>query len=256
MPIELMFILTRLAAMAEKDASLRQRQPWKAAIEKDYGWLGEVITRHYRGDDSEVAVLMDGILKAFEGMPVEVYCSDAGRFVSHVQHPTLNRPLRDCGYKPMVELLRYLEVHGFTNYIASGGDRDFMRGVTNEIYAIPPERVVGSSTALHYLEGPHGGSVVYLAKADVFDDGPAKPVRIWSRIGRRPILAFGNSNGDIQMLKFASRRDRPTLRLLLLHDDDVREFDYVGGAETALQLASAEQWTVVSIKHDWLSVFH
>ena len=124
-----------------------------------------------------------------------------------------------------------------------------------DIYGIPPERVVGSSNALQYVEGPDGGSVAYLAKPDVFDDGPAKPVRIWSRIGRRPILAFGNSNGDIQMLQFTGGKNRPALRLLLLHDDKAREFDYVSGAKKSLDLAKAQGWTVVSIKNDWKVVF-
>jgi phosphoserine phosphatase len=255
MPIELGFILQRLEAMAERDASLRERQPWKAAYDKDYAWLGEVITKHYRGDDSDVKVLLGGILKAFEGMTVDQYSTDAAAFLNHAPHPTLERAFRDCGYRPMVELLRYLEAHGFTTYIASGGDRDFMRTVTSDIYSIPPERVVGSSNALRYVEGPGGGSIVYLAQPDVFDDGPVKPVRIWSRIGRRPILAFGNSNGDIQMLQFTGGKGRPALRLLLLHDDKAREFDYVSGAETSLELAKAHAWTVVSMKNDWRSVF-
>ena len=255
MPIELGFILMRLASMAQADASLRERQPWKAAYQKDYQWLGEVITKHYKGDDSDVKVLVGGILKAFEGIPVDQYCTDAGGFLNHGQHPTLKRKFRDCGYQPMVELLRYLEANGFTNYIASGGDRDFMRTVTNEIYRIPPERVVGSSNALRYVEGPNGGSIVYLAQPDVFDDGPAKPVRIWSRIGRRPIVAVGNSNGDTQMLTFAGGPSRAALRLLVLHDDKEREFDYTAGAEHVLDLAKSQAWPVVSIRNDWKTVF-
>jgi hypothetical protein len=255
MPIELGFILMKMAAAADEDPALRERQPWKAAHEKDYRWLGDVITKHYRGDDSDVKVLMGGILKAFEGMAVDAYCSEAGQFLERAQHPALKRTMRDCGYAPMVELLRYLEAHGFTNYIASGGDRDFMRAITSDIYGIPPERVVGTSNALQYQDGPDGGSVVYLAKPDVFDDGPVKPVRIWSRIGRRPILAFGNSNGDIQMLQFAGGKGRPALRLLLLHDDAAREFDYVAGAEKSLELAKAHGWQVVSMKSEWTSVF-
>lgn len=255
MPIELGFILLRLATMAQQDPSLRTRQPWKAAYEKDYAWLGAVITKHYHGDDSDVKVLVGGILKAFEGMSVDEYCTDAAGFLSHGQHPTLKRTYRDCGYKPMVELLRYLEANGFANFIASGGDRDFMRPVTSEIYGIPPERVVGSSNALRYSDGPDGGSIVYVAQPDVFDDGPAKPVRIWSRIGRRPLLAFGNSNGDIQMLRFTGGKGRPALRLLLLHDDKAREFEYVSGAEKSLELAKAQNWTVVSMKTDWKTVF-
>ena len=255
MPIELGFILQRLAAMAEADASVRDRQPWKAAVTKDYAWLAETVTRHYRGDDSDVQVLIGGILKTFEGIPLDTYCRDAAIFLAQEQHPTLRRAFKTCGYLPMVELLRYLEAHGFTNYIVSAGDRDFMRPVAGDIYGIPPERVIGSSNALKWVEGPGGGSIVYLAQPDVFDDGPAKPVRIWSRIGRRPILAFGNSNGDIPMLEFAGGDRRPALCLLLLHDDKIREFDYVAGAETALDLAKSRGWTVVSMNDDWKTVF-
>jgi phosphoserine phosphatase len=255
MPIELGFILRRLAEMVREDPSLGARQPWKAAHEQDFAWLGGVITKHYVGDDSDVKVLLGGILRAFAGMSVHDYEAAAGAFIREQQHPTLGRRFRDCGYLPMIELLRYLEANGFTNYIASGGDRDFMRPITQEIYGIPPERVVGSSNALRYVEDDHGGSVVYQAEPDVFDDGPTKPVRIWSRVGRRPILAVGNSNGDVPMLRFAGGPSRPALRLLVLHDDPEREFDYVAGAEEALEHAESAGWTVVSVKDDWASVF-
>jgi phosphoserine phosphatase len=255
MPIELAFILQRLAVMADEDASLREKQPWKAAHEKDYAWLGGVIDKHYAGDDGDVKVLLGGLLQAFAGQTVDEYLSAATAFLAEAPHPTLGRRLRDCGYVPMVELLRYLEANGFTCFIASGGSRDFMRAVTAEIYAIPPERVVGSSNGLRYTDDEHGGAVAYLAEPDVFDDGPVKPVRIWSRIGRRPILAGGNSNGDIPMLRFAGGKDRPALRLLVLHDDPEREFDYVKGAEQALERARADDWTVVSVKTDWATVF-
>jgi hypothetical protein len=145
MPIELGFILQRLAVMAEEDESLQEKQPWKAAYEKDYEWLGGVLDKHYAGDDSDVKVLLGGILQAFAGRTVDEYLAAATSFLDAAPHPTLGRKLRDCWYVPMVELLRYLEANGFTCFIASGGSRDFMRAVTNEIYAIPPERVVGSS---------------------------------------------------------------------------------------------------------------
>jgi phosphoserine phosphatase len=135
----------------------------------------------------------------------------------------------------MVELLRYLESHGFTCFIASGGSRDFMRAITYELYGLPPQRVIGSSNGLRYTDDEHGGALTYLAEPDVFDDGPVKPVRIWSRIGRRPIVAGGNSNGDVPMLRFTGGKRRPALRLLVLHDDAEREFDYVKGAEKALR---------------------
>jgi phosphoserine phosphatase len=250
MPIELGFILQRLTEMAEQDESLRDKQPWKAAHGKDYAWLSGVITKHYAGDDTDVKVLMGGILQAFAGWTVDEYGAAAGTFVREAAHPTLERAFAACAYLPMIELLRYLESNGFTCYIASGGDRDFMRPITRELYGIPSERVIGSSNALEYRDDEHGGSIVYLAEPDVFDDGPVKPVRIWSRIGRRPILAVGNSNGDIHMLAWADG-----LKLLVLHDDAEREFDYTAGAEQSLERANAEGWTVVSVKNDWATVF-
>jgi len=254
MPIELGFILQRLAAMAQEDASLRDRQPWKAAYAKDYAWLGDVITKHYHGDDSDVKVLLGGILQAFAGWTVEKYEAAADTYLHEGEHPTLGRKFTRCGYLPMVELLRYLEANGFTTYIASGGDRDFMRPISQEMYGIPPEHVIGSSNGLRYEEDEQGGSVMYEATPDVFDDGPIKPVRIWSRVGRRPVLAAGNSNGDIQMLHYAAGRS-PALGLLVLHDDQEREFDYTSGAEASLERAKADGWTVVSVKNDWAAVF-
>jgi hypothetical protein len=134
MPIELGFILQRLAAMAERDASLRERQPWKA----------------------------------------EAYQTAAHGFLHQGWHPTLDRNFFRCGYLPMVELLEYLTANGFTCHIASGGDRDFMRPVTERIYGIPAERVIGSTNALRYEPDEHGGTIVYLAEPDYFNDGPTK----------------------------------------------------------------------------------
>jgi hypothetical protein len=115
--------------------------------------------------------------------------------------------------------------------------------------------VIGSSNGLRYIEDEGGRMVTYAAEPVVFDDGPVKPIRIWSRIGRRPILAGGNSNGDIPMLRYTGGKDRPGLRLLVLHDDPDREFDYTAGAEKSLETVAAAGWPVVSIKNDWASVF-
>ncbi len=255
MPIELGFILRRFAEMAEEDPSLHERQPWKAAVEQDHAWLGGAITKHYAGDDGDVQVLMGGFLQAFAGQSVEDYALAADAFLRGTSHPTLDRTFDTCGYVPMIELLRYLEAHGFTNYIASGGDRDFMRPVTDEIYGIPAERVIGSSNALSWIDDDDGGRVTYTAHPDVFDDGAVKPARIWSRIGRRPILAVGNSNGDVPMLRYAGGKGRPALRMLVLHDDAEREFAYTAGAEDALAEAGRRDWTVSSMKDDWSTVF-
>ena len=255
LPVQADFILRRLAAMAEQTPDLRERQPWKAAYGKDYAWLKDTLVKHYQGDNDDLKLLMGGVMKAFEGMSVEAYEAEVSGFLESAQHPTLGRPYLACAYQPMVELLRYLEANGFTTYIASGGDRDFMRPVTNQLYGIPRERVIGSSFALSYQEDERGGAVMYKSGMDFFDDGPEKPLRIWSRVGRRPILAGGNANGDIEMLQFAGGPTRPALRLLLLHDDADREFDYVAGAERALERAKAQEWTVVSLKNDWATVF-
>ena len=155
----------------------------------------------------------------------------------------------------MIELLRYLEANGFVTYIASGGDRDFMRPVAENMYGIPPERIIGSALGIAYSADGGQSILLYKGAMDFFDDGPEKPVRIWSRIGRRPILAFGNSNGDVPMLAYAGTDATRALRLLLLHDDAEREFDYTAWAERALEIADQQNWTVVSMKNDWSTVF-
>jgi FMN phosphatase YigB (HAD superfamily) len=255
MPIQLDFILRQFAAMAEQDPALRSRQPWKAAHERDYAWLGAAMVKHYHGDDGDLKVLIGGLQQSFGGMSVDDYEAEVEGFLGSARHPTLDRPYRACTYRPMVELLRYLEVGGFATFIASGGDRDFMRPAAAPLYGIPADRVIGSSFALRYREDDHGGAVIYKSSLDVFDDGPEKPVRIWSRVGRRPVVAGGNANGDVPMLQFAGGPSRPALRLLVLHDDAEREFDYTAGAETALERARARGWTVVSVRRDWATVF-
>jgi phosphoserine phosphatase len=255
MPVELAFILARFDEQARADPALRERQPWKAAVEHDYAWLGNAITAHYQGDDTDVHTLMAGILHAFDGVSVEDYAAAAWAFLDSAGHPSLGRRMRDCAYQPMVELLGYLEANEFTTYIASGGDRDFMRPITSEVYGIPPERVIGSSVGLQYVDDENGGTVTYQARMDVFDDGPAKPVRIWSRVGRRPLIAAGNSNGDVPMLRYADSPERPGLQLLVLHDDADREFAYTAGSESALEHARERDWAMVSVKNDWTTVF-
>jgi len=155
----------------------------------------------------------------------------------------------------MLELLGFLENHGFTNYIVSGGGRDFMRGFSEDLYGIPRERVIGSTVAYRFQENEGGATIIQKAELDVVDDGPGKPIQIWNVIGRHPILAAGNSNGDIEMLKFAEAGNKPFLNLLVLHDDGEREFAYREGAEKALNIAKERNWQVVSMKTDWREAF-
>jgi hypothetical protein len=255
LPIQLDFILRRWVEMVQENPALGDQQPWNAAVEKDYAWLGNVITKHYAGDDSDLPALINGLVGAFAGLTTEDYAERAAEFLRTQSHPSLKRLYRACGYAPMIELLHYLEANGFTNYIVSGGGRDFMRPITPEMYGIPPERVVGSSVQLGFRANGDGGDVLTQSQINVLDDGPAKPASIWSRMGKRPILAAGNSNGDIPMLQFANRPPRRALRLLVWHDDAAREFEYAAGAEKSLELARQYGWTVVSMKDDWKTVF-
>jgi phosphoserine phosphatase len=255
MPIQADFILRRLYEMAQTDPELRSRQPWKAAYERDYGWLGAVLTEHYAGDDTNVRTLLAGVLAAYAGITVDEFEVKSDAFLRTAQHPTLGRGYLECAYAPMVELLGYLEANGFTNYIVSGGGRDFMRPISQDMYGISRDRVIGSATALEYTSSDRGGTITHKPEADYLDDGPQKPIRIWSRTGRRPLLAAGNSNGDIPMFEFTHHDDKPYLNLLILHDDAEREFDYTSGAEQALERAGSSGWTVVSVKNDWATVF-
>ncbi len=221
----------------------------------DLKWFGDAITKHYQGDDSDLKVLAGAVMSLHQSMTVEQHAALVSEFYAEAKHPTLGRPYPTCTYTPMVELLRYLEAHGFTCYIVSGGGRDFMRPITSTIYGIPPERVVGSAQGLKF-EGSDGhGNLLIQPALDIWDDGPEKPVRLWNRIGRRPILAAGNTNGDDEMLIFSGKPDTPSLRLLVLHDDAEREFAYTAGAERALEHAKQYGWNVVSMKNDWATVF-
>ena len=172
LPIQADFILRRLFEMAEADPGLRDRQPWKAAYERDYGWLGRVLAEHYAGDDTNVRTLLAGVLAAHSGISVEEFEAQSDAFLRTTQHPTLGRPYLACAYAPMVELLGHLEASGFANYIASGGGRDFMRPISQEVYGVPRERVIGSATALDYVSDGRGGTITRKAEADYLDDGP------------------------------------------------------------------------------------
>ncbi|MDT5045489.1 MAG: hypothetical protein QOG75_1342, partial [Mycobacterium sp.] len=168
MYIQLDFLLRRFKEQAEADPSLRDQQPYKAAYTGDLKWLGDAVTKHYAGDDTDLKPLMGAILKAHHEITVEEHAGRIKAFFAEAKHPTLGRPYTSCGYAPMVELLRYLEANGFTNYIVSGGGRDFMRPVTGPLYGVPPERVVGSTVGLVYRDG----HLYTTDQPEFLDDGP------------------------------------------------------------------------------------
>jgi len=234
--------------MAQDDPALRDRQPWKAAYEHDADWFGAVITEHYAGDDAKAQTLLGGVSGTYAGISVEDFEAQSEEFLRRAQHPTLGLGYLQTVYAPMAELLAFLEANGFSNLIVSGSGADFMRPVAPDVFGIPPERLIGSTTALEYASGEQG-TIMRKAQLGFLDDGPQKPIQIWNRLGRRPLLAGGNSNGDIAMLETAR------FGILINHDDAEREFAYDQGAEKALAEAKMRRWTVVSMKNDFGTIF-
>lgn len=249
------FIVAQLRAAAEADPTRRDEQPWRMAVEGDPSWMNEAIVKHYDGDDSDVSALLGGVARSFSGITVEEFCRQAADYFERERHPVYECSYLETAYAPMVELLDYLEAHAFSNYIVSGGGRDFMRPITERVYNVPPERVIGSASGVSFRVDERGAHLMRDSTVEFIDDGPQKPALIWDRTGRRPILTGGNANGDIPMFQFAGGEELPALRLLVHHDDDAREVAYDAGAGEALRMAEREEWTIVSMRDDWCRVF-
>ncbi len=176
------------------------------------------------------------------------------------KHPELKRPYTECVYQPMLELLAYLRANGFKTFIASGGGVEFMRPFTERVYGIPPEQVVGSSIETKFEMRDGKPVLVREPKLFFLNDKEGKPVGIQKFIGRRPIAAFGNSDGDLQMLQWGAVGDGRRLGLIVNHDDGTREYDYAHGSklqsvDKILDAAGPAGWTVVSMKNDWNRIF-
>jgi phosphoglycolate phosphatase-like HAD superfamily hydrolase len=232
------FVLRKWRVMAASDPSLADRQPYKALVEGDREWLG-TLTDH-------VPDLVRGISEAFAGLTTEAFEAQVLDFFGEARHPTLDVPYTAVTYAPMRELLVLLEANGFRVFICSAGGRDFVRAVCEQVYAIPRERVIGSSAPVEL----HDGQLVRVVGVEQpIDDGAGKPVHIWARTGRRPLFAGGNADGDIEMLSSAR------FALLVHHDDAEREFAYDAGAERALSEATKRRWTVASMRNDFSTVF-
>jgi len=251
--IQLQHGLRAIGKAAAEKPELRDRQPFKAVYENDLAWLGKAAADYAKGDPSGVLTLVAGLAEVLQGITVEAFEADALDFLSNAQDAHFKQPYKQLTYKPMVELVHYLQANDFQVYITSGGGRDFMRAICEEVYGIPRAMTIGSSVTFKYSEDDQGAVQVLRTKEieQPIDDGPGKPLHIHRAIGRKPIVAAGNSDGDIHMLKYAGSG----LRLLVHHDDAEREYAYDGGSEKALQLAAQDGWLVVSMKHDWKIVF-
>jgi phosphoserine phosphatase len=190
----------------------------------------------------------------------EEYMSLVRDWLNRSNDPHFGHPYTKCVYKPMLELLRYLRTEGFKVYIVTGGDEDFVRAFSEEVYGVPPEQVIGSEIKLQFIENNSSCSVVKLPEILVWDDGQEKAEEIQLTIGHPPIFAYGNSDGDIPMLQFATGGSRQGLGLLNHHDDPIREYAYdsdpsLGGLDKGLKMAGEWGWQVVSMKNDWNTIF-
>ena len=195
------------------------------------------------------------------GMTVEEFHAIVTDWMRTARHPKFHRPYNQCIYQPMVELLAYLRANGFKTFIVSGGGIEFMRPWVEKAYGIPPEQVVGSSGVVKFELKDGKSLLMKEPKVEFIDDGPGKPVGINRFIGRRPIMAFGNSDGDLQMLQYTTTGDGPRFGLIVHHTDAEREYAYdnpshVGQLKKALDEAADRGWIVVDMKSDWKTVFH
>jgi phosphoglycolate phosphatase-like HAD superfamily hydrolase len=250
LPFQLMFAFDRVKAMAPQHPEWKTKEPFASLLNGD---MAGVAASGERG-------VLQIMAATHTGMTTEEFTQAVQQWIATARHPQTRRLYTEMVYQPMLELLAYLRANGFKTFIVSGGGVEFMRPWAERIYGIPPEQVVGSSGKLK-LETRNGRPVlIKLAEIDLIDDKEGKPVGIQNRIGRRPIAAFGNSDGDLQMLQWATAAPGVRFALFVHHDDAVREFAYdrtdklqkfnVGWDE-----AVAKGWTVVSMQKDWNTVF-
>ena len=218
------------------------------------------------GNREAIAKLsMDDLFKilaaTLTGMSVEDFKAEAKKWLDTARDPRWKRPYTELTYLPMQEVLKYLRANGYRTYIVTGGGQDFVRMYADEVYGIPPEQVVGSSGVTRFQLEPDGRPVLIKEpKVEFVDDGPGKPIGIQKFIGRRPLAAFGNSDGDLQMLQWTCSAPGPRLCLFVHHTDAEREWAYdrtsgIGTLDKGLDEAAAKQWTVVDMKTDWNRVF-
>lgn len=245
------FALDRVKEMAGQHPEWKQQQPFKAFLSGDRKALAE------QGEKG----LLTLMAAAHSGMTTDDFAKSVADWLATAKHPRFNRPYNELIYQPMAELLAYLRASGFKTFIVSGGGVEFMRVWAEKAYGIPPEQVIGSSGVVKFQMDPDGKpSLLKTAKVQFIDDGPGKPVGINMMIGRRPIFAFGNSDGDQQMLQWTMTGGGARFAGIVHHTDAAREYAYdrpskIGQLDKAWEEAKAKGWTIVDMKSDWNKVF-
>jgi hypothetical protein len=248
--VQVAFILDRIKAMSGTHPEWRDRPFFRAAIEGDAKAILEGSTR----DRLELLAASNA------GMTAEEFERVVLAWLATAKHPRFGRPYTELVYQPMLELLAYLRANGFKTYIVSGGGVEFMRPWAQKVYGIPPEQVIGSSIKVGYELRDSVPAIVRLPEVEFVDDRAGKPVGIYRAIGRRPLAAFGNSDGDYEMLQWTTAGPGPRLGLIVHHTDADREWAYdrdslAGRLDKALDAAPARGWVVVDMKRDWRVIY-
>ncbi len=247
---QLTFALDRVRTLAPKHPEWKEKEPLKSVLAGD---LAGVLA------GGETA-LLQLVMATHAGMTTDQFEQVVKDWIATARHPRFDRPYTECVYQPMLELLRYLRANGFKTWIVSGGGIEFMRPWAERVYGIPPEQVVGSSVKTKFEIRDGRPVLVRLPEVNFIDDKAGKPVGINQHIGRRPILTFGNSDGDLQMLQWTAAGHGARLMLLVHHTDAKREWAYdresaIGRLDKALDEAKRKDWTVVDMKKDWKFIF-
>jgi phosphoserine phosphatase len=246
MYFQLYFVADRVKVLAPQHPEWASTEPFASLLEGDMAGVAA------SGEQGLAALLA----ATHAGMTTAEFDQAVSDWISTAKHPTSGRPFTEMVYQPMLELLAYLRANGFKTFIVSGGGIEFMRPWTEKVYGIPPEQVIGSSGGLQYEVRNGEPVIVKLAELVLNDDKEGKPVGIQRHIGRRPIAAFGNSDGDLQMLQWTAAGSGPRFCLFVHHTDADREWAYdreshIGRLDKGLDEANAKGWTVVSMKDDW-----
>jgi phosphoglycolate phosphatase-like HAD superfamily hydrolase len=247
---QLLFVMDRVKALAPQHPEWQKTQPFKAVLENDMKALAA----------SGEKGLLELVMASHAGMTTEEFEQIVANWLATAQHPRFKRPYTDLVYQPMLEVLAYLRANGFKTFIVSGGGIEFMRPWTERVYGIPPEQVVGSSIKTKFEIRQNQPVLIRLPEINFIDDKAGKPVGIHQHIGRRPIAAFGNSDGDLQMLQWTAAGNGLRFALIVHHTDSESEWAYdrqshVGRLDKALDEARAKGWTVVDMMKDWKVIY-
>lgn len=247
---QLLFAIDRVKALAAEHPEWKTTQPFQAVLENDMKALSQA------GEKG----LLELVMATHAGNTTEEFANIVKHWLATAKHPRFKRPYNELVFQPMLELLDYLRANGFKTFIVSGGGIEFMRPWVEQVYGIPPEQVIGSSIKTKFEMRDGSPVLVRLPELNFIDDKDGKPVGINQHIGRRPIAAFGNSDGDLQMLQWTAAGDGKRFMLLVHHTDDQREYAYdkdshIGKLDKALTEAKTGNWTIVDMKKDWKVIY-